>query len=131
MSPLQLLAVPPVPLELRVPFGNPFDAGMPLADWCRARLQTPQTRTSALAPLLPIAALLDALAEGETPLLVFVPAWFRVDERQRLLVFPAQLSLGMRLPGETHLSDRQHSSYAHLLHPSLLKTLVHCDARSA
>ena len=60
-----------------------------------------------------------------------MPAWFRVDERERPLVFPAQLSLGMRLPGETHLSDRQRSSYAHLLHPSLLITLVHCDARSA
>jgi serine/threonine protein phosphatase PrpC len=127
----QVLAIPPVPLELRVPFGNPFDPGVPLADWCLARLPNPETRAAALLPLPPIAALLDALAEADTPLLVFVPGWFRVDERGRPLVFPPHFSLGMKLRGDTHLSERQSRSYAHLLHPSVLKTLTHCDVRSS
>ena len=127
----QVLAIPPVPMELRVPFGNPFEPGVPLADWCLARLPVPKTRASALLPLLPIAALLDALADADTPLLVFVPEWFRVDERGRPLVFPPLFSLGMKMHEETHLNERQRRSYAHLLHPSVLRTLAHCDLRSS
>src|SRR5438552_660731 len=75
----QMLTVPAAPLEVRALFGNPLDSGQLLADWCRTRLADPQTRATALAPLLPIAALLDFLSEHDLALFVFVPSWFRID----------------------------------------------------
>ncbi len=127
----QLLAVPAAPLEIHARFGNPFDSGQLLADWCRARLADPRTRESALAPLLPIAALLDFLTEHDLALFVFVPWWFRIDDQGRPLLFPPQLALGVKQAGQTQLSERQRRTYTRLIHSSLLKTLSHCDVRSS
>src|SRR5262249_32512790 len=99
----QMLTVPAVPLEIRSQFGNPLDPGQLLTDWCRARWTARQSRATALAPLLPIAALLDCLTEHDLPLLVFVPSWFRIDENGRPLIFPPQLALGVKQPGQTQL----------------------------
>ncbi len=126
----QLMAVPDVSLEIRAQFGNPLEPGQLLTDWVRLRLAAVQTRELALTPLLPIAALLDSLAESETPLLAFVPWWFRVDERGRPLVFPPQLALARKQSGQTLLTERQRRAYARLVHPALLKTLTHFDVRS-
>ena len=71
----QVLAIPPVPLELRVPFGNPFDPGVPLADWCLAMVGEAGEAANVVKKIHrqkyglrgrldpPIEALVEALAE--------------------------------------------------------------------
>ncbi len=122
----RLLEVPP---ELAATFGDPFQPGEALLDWCRRHIRAGDW-SAAAAPVLHVAALLDVLAAAPRPPLAFDPGAFRVADGKPL-IHPLQIDLLRPAVGQCGPDERQRDCYSHLLAPALLEDPHRADAHAA
>jgi serine/threonine protein phosphatase PrpC len=118
-----------VPAELTAAFGDPFQPGEALRDWCRRHLRAGNWSVAS-APLLLVANLLDVLAAAPRPPLVFDPRVFRVSEGHPL-VHPQQLELFRPAADRSGPDERQRACYSHVLAPALLDDPLRANTHRA